>query len=446
MSLRGAIKRGSVGHAFLFAGPKGVGKTTTARILAKSLNCATGPTALPCQECQSCREITASRSIDVIEIDGASNRGIDEIRNLREGVKYSPLQGRYKIYIIDEVHMLTPEAFNALLKTLEEPPVKVIFILATTNPSKIPATILSRCQRFIFKRLSLAEIVQRLKTVAQKENLKITDRALYYLAVRADGSLRDGESILEQLASFIEGEITEQDVFQLVGFLSYDFYSELFQKVVRKDLAAVLAMINQAIEDGVDTIEIYRGFINYLRKIFLFNSGLPDEYLELNADEIGTLKKVRIPRDEIIGMIETCLRAEESIKRSVNSRIALEIVLGQLAGAPVAANPNRGAEKTDPPGDLKSALVAALGKKSQKLAGIIEKSAVEPDGNKVSIRAENEFLSQELLNARDLLTETLKKLMGAVPILSIEKPAEANKETDQLAEKIMNMFDGEEVR
>jgi DNA polymerase-3 subunit gamma/tau len=449
LSLKGAIKRGSVGHAFLFAGPRGVGKTTTARIFAKSLNCAAGPTVLPCQECPSCREITASRSIDVIEIDGASNRGIEEIRNLREGVKYSPLQGRFKIYIIDEVHMLTQEAFNALLKTLEEPPANVIFILATTNQAKIPATILSRCQRFIFKRLSLTEIVERLKAVAEKEKLRVTDQALYYLAVRADGSLRDAESILEQLASFIDGEIAEQDVFQLVGFLSYDFYFNLLQKITRKDLAGVIAMLNQAVEEGVDTIEIYRGFVNYLRKLFLLSAGLSDDYLELSADEIVNLKKVRFNRDEIVGMIEICLRAEESVKRSSNNRIALEIVLGQLASAPTPANlvkENPVVEKDEPPADPKSALVALLEKKSKKLAGIVEKSGIECDGKKVIIRTENEFLAKELTGNMAALVEALKKMINAEPELKIEIKADVKKDTDLLAEKIINMFDGEEVR
>jgi len=448
LALKGAIKRGSIGHAFLFTGPRGVGKTTTARIFAKSLNCERGPTVLPCQECPSCREITASRSIDVIEIDGASNRKIEDIRDLREGVKYSPLQGRYKIYIIDEVHMLTTEAFNALLKTLEEPPANVIFIMATTNQTKVPSTILSRCQRFVFKRLSLTEIVQRLKEVVEKEKLRITDRALYYLAARADGSLRDGESILEQLASFIEGEISEQDVFQLVGFLSYDFYFDLFQKIARKDLAAVITMVNQAIEEGVDTFEIYRGFLNYLRKLFLLSAGLSDEYLELSADEIANLKKIKLARDEIVNMIEICLRAEESVKRSANIRIALEIVFGQLAGGP-GSNPGKaspGSKKEEVPDDPKSAFVAALEKKSKKLAGIVAHSVYAQEGKSVMIQVENEHLAKELKEHRTLLVEILKKNLNAEPDLKIEKMVDVKKDTDQLAEKIINMFDGEEVR
>ena len=330
LSLKGAIKSGRIGHALLFAGPRGVGKTTTARIFAKSLNCVEGPTVYPCQKCQLCREITLSRSIDVIEIDGASNRGIEEIRSLREGVKYSPLHGRYKIYIIDEVHMLTQEAFNALLKTLEEPPPKVVFVFATTNPTKLPTTILSRCQRFVFKRLTVSEITSRLRTIADKEKIKITENALHYLAIRADGSIRDGESILEQLASFIEGEVTEEDVFKLIGFLGNDFYFTLLNKILTGDLSKVIVMLNKGIEDGADPVEIYRGFTNYLRAAFLIRTGVPCEFVELNSEEIEVLKNIELSRDETIHLLEICLRFEDIVKRSVNVRIAIELLFSQL--------------------------------------------------------------------------------------------------------------------
>ncbi len=294
LSLKGAINSGSIGHAFLFAGPRGVGKTTTARILAKSLNCASGPTVNPCQNCPSCKEIAASRSVDVIEIDGASNRGIDEIRNLREGIKYAPLHGRYKIYIIDEVHMLTEQAFNALLKTLEEPPASVIFVLATTDPAKVPATILSRCQRFAFKRLSISEISRRLKSIADKEGIEITEKALYYLALRADGSIRDGESILEQLSSFVDGKITEEHVFNLIGFISIDFYIDLINKIIRKDLAGAFTLLNKNIEEGVDVFEIYQGLLMCLRKTLLVHIGLNPELIESTREEIAIIKEGKI--------------------------------------------------------------------------------------------------------------------------------------------------------
>ncbi|NLA42195.1 MAG: DNA polymerase III subunit gamma/tau, partial [Smithella sp.] len=200
-TLVNAIAQGRIGHAFLFAGPRGVGKTSVARILAKSLNCEKGPTATPCNKCPNCKEITDGRSMDVREIDGASNRGIDEIRELRENVKFAPAASKYKVYIIDEVHMLTREAFNALLKTLEEPPGHVIFIFATTENHKVPATILSRCQCYDFRRISLSQIAANLGGVAAKENIAISATALSWIAEAGDGSMRDAQSIFDQIIS-----------------------------------------------------------------------------------------------------------------------------------------------------------------------------------------------------------------------------------------------------
>src|SRR5437667_3966159 len=203
-TLQAAIAAGRVAHAFLFSGPRGVGKTTTARLLAKALNCERGPTPEPCNQCSHCEEITAGTSIDVLEIDGASNRGIDEIRQIIENVRYQPAQCRFKIYVIDEVHQVTKDAFNALLKTLEVPPPSVKFILATTEPHRLPETILSRCQRFDFRRISLRKIVERLADIANTEGLKITNGALVLLAREADGSMRDAQSLLEQVLAFAE--------------------------------------------------------------------------------------------------------------------------------------------------------------------------------------------------------------------------------------------------
>ncbi|MGE5855121.1 MAG: DNA polymerase III subunit gamma/tau, partial [Syntrophaceae bacterium] len=207
-TLRNAIRLGRVAHAFIFSGPRGVGKTSVARILAKALNCEKGPSEIPCNACANCREITEGSSMDVREIDGASNRGIDEIRELRENVKFSPSSSRYKIYIIDEVHMLTKEAFNALLKTLEEPPEHVMFIFATTEVHKVPATILSRCQRFDFRRISIEEIMTRLRYIAGEEKVTIDEDALMVIAKKGDGSLRDSQSIFDQVRSFCGNTIT----------------------------------------------------------------------------------------------------------------------------------------------------------------------------------------------------------------------------------------------
>lgn len=447
-SLKGAIKSGRIGHAFLFAGPRGVGKTTTARILAKSLNCVEGPTVHPCQTCQSCREITASRSIDVVEIDGASNRGIDEIRNLRESVRYSPLQGRRKIYIIDEVHMLTQEAFNALLKTLEEPPPSVVFIFATTNPSKVPATILSRCQRFVFKRLSLQEITGRLRMISKREKIKITDRALHYIAIRADGSIRDGESILEQLVSFVEGQITENDVFKLVGFLALDYYAGLLKLILAKDLGKVIASLNQGITDGADPVEIYRGFTNYLRMMLLVKTNVSQEFIDLDKDERELLKKIPLSEKEIIGMLETCLRFEDSIRRSTNSRIAAELFLSQLVLSQASGLQSTHKVTEDNShtsmASLAENLAEHLQDKSPKLAGIIRKSEIQRKGKNITILTDSEFSKKQITSSKKSIVALLKTLVGG-DIETTVKIAQPQHE-DTIINTIKVMFDSEEVR
>ncbi len=451
LSLKGAINSGAIGHAFLFAGPRGVGKTTTARIFAKSLNCINGPTVNPCQECPSCKEITTSRSVDVIEIDGASNRGIDEIRNLRESIKYAPLHGKYKIYIIDEVHMLTPEAFNALLKTLEEPPPSVVFILATTNPGKVPATIVSRCQRFTFKRLSITEISQRLKKIAEKEKIEITDKALYYLALRSDGSIRDGESILEQLTSFSEGKITEEDVFKLIGFLSVDFYIELMNKIVQNDLAGMILLLNKGIEEGADVLDIYKGLVGYLRKTLLVHIGIDHELIESSLEEINLLKSINLDNTKIINLIETCLRFEDTIKRSINPRIALELLFAQFILNHQSNDTNQSIKGNH---DIfqaqkvlsnKKKLIAYLSKKSPKISAIIYQTDLEINGNNVEIFVQNDFQHKELTANQKLLIEGLKNIVGQDINLKINivKP---QKKSNTLTDTIITMFDGEEVR
>lgn len=449
-SLMGAINSGSIGHAYLFAGPKGVGKTTTARIFAKSLNCINGPTVNPCQECPSCKEITGSRSIDVVEIDGASNRGIDEIRELRESIKYAPLHGRYKIYIIDEVHMLTNEAFNALLKTLEEPPPRVIFILATTNPSKVPATILSRCQRFIFKRLSINEISRRLKEIAQKEGIEITDRALYYLALRADGSIRDGESILEQLSSFVEGRITEEHVFKLIGFLGIDFYLDLINKIIKNDLAGMIILLNKGIEEGVDVIEIYKGLVGYLRKMLLARIGIDSELIEVTPEEVNLLKSINLEEARLVNLIEICLRYEDVIKRSINARIALELLFAQMvinqAGISKhkVTNENQDIFESQKVLTLKEQLCMDLNKRSPKLSAILRQTEVNVNGNEIEIIVNNDFQNKELTNNKNLLLELLNKITGQDVNLQF-RLVEPKKKPSSIADTIIKMFDGEEV-
>ena len=442
LSLKGAIKSGRMGHAFLFAGPRGVGKTTTARILAKSMNCIEGPTVHPCQKCQSCREIALSRSIDVVEIDGASNRGIDEIRNLREAIQYSPLHSQHKIYIIDEVHMLTTEAFNALLKTLEEPPPSVIFIFATTNPVKVPQTILSRCERFVFKRLSVGEICARLRSIAEKEKIDVADRALHYIALRADGSVRDGESILEQLVSFVEGKINEDDVFKLIGFLGSEFYVELIKNITDKKYADVLRLLNQGIEDGANPLEIYRGMVDYMRAALLVYSGLPAEFVDLSDDEIIKIKSMRLGREKTMSMLEVLLNSEDLVKRSMNARVAIELLLCQLT----RSNEAKPLDVSDAPiTDTKQEILNILQAQSPKLAALLHHSSLKIDGKKIVISAENDFAQKQLLQSKGLLEKVFEKVLQHDCTLAVSI-IDSVKQDNNIEDTIRALFDGEEVR
>ncbi len=441
LSLQGAIRSGRIGHAFLFAGPRGVGKTTAARIFARSLNCIQGPTVNPCKICASCKEIGSSRSLDVVEIDGASNRGIDEIRNLREAAQYAPLHSRNKIYIIDEVHMLTNEAFNALLKTLEEPPPNVIFIFATTNPNKVPQTILSRCERFMFKRLSVKEISGRLKDICQKESIGITDKALHYVAMRADGSVRDGESILEQLASFIEGAIQEEHVLKLVGFLGSDFYLDLLQMIMQQSHGDVLRALNKGIDEGADPVEIYRGLVDHLRSALLASTDLPNDFIELGEDDIQRVRKMELPRDRVIDMLETLLKAEDLIRRSMNARIAVELLLLQLMKSidPPSAVRNDGG-----PADIKKEIVNALEESSPKLAALVRSAVVSVEGADVHINAKDDFARNMLSASQSALEEILRRSLKKN--ITVRFDLAARKVDNNFEDKIKTQFNAEEVR
>lgn len=293
-TLKNAISKGRVAQSFLFTGSRGVGKTSTARILAKALNCEKGPTATPCNKCPSCEEVTNGSSLDVLEIDGASNRGIEEIRGLRENVKFKPATGRFKVYIIDEVHMLTGEAFNALLKTLEEPPGHVKFIFATTEAHKVPLTILSRCQRFNFRRIPTQDIVKKLKEIAKKEKIKATDEALFLMAKSAEGSLRDGESLLDQLASFCAGEIKEEDVIFSLGLTSDKIYFPLAKTLHDRNSEKTLRMVGEMIDAGNDLIQFSRGLLELFRDLMMFEIGGDAEKLvEASEDRQAALKKLK---------------------------------------------------------------------------------------------------------------------------------------------------------
>jgi len=268
-TLINAISLNRISHAYLFSGPRGVGKTTTARILAKSLNCEKGPTSHPCNKCERCIRITDSYSMDVVEIDGASNNGVDSIRELRNKVNFAPAEGKYKIYIIDEVHMLSPGAFNALLKTLEEPPPHVIFVFATTDPQKIPNTILSRCQWFNFRRISLADIVAKLKMIAKDEKLNIDDEALNIIARSSTGSMRDAESTLDQIIAYCGKDVTSQSIREVLGIIGEDVFFEFTEAIIKNDTSKGIEIINQTSDLGGDASQFIKNLMEHVHNLSL---------------------------------------------------------------------------------------------------------------------------------------------------------------------------------
>ncbi len=326
--LQNAIKQGRIAHAYLFSGPRGVGKTTTARILAKALNCQEGPTHEPCNRCESCMAITEGRSMDVIEIDGASTNSVDHIRQIREQVKYAPSSSRYKVYIIDEVHMLSNSAFNALLKTLEEPPEHVIFILATTEPHKVPVTVQSRCQHLPFRRISTEQIKKRLEVIALKEGLKLTDGALEMISRAAEGSLRDALTLLDQVSSFTE-EVTEETVQALIGVTDTTAVLRLVGAVLNAQKEEVLNLIDEVYETGVDFKAVLSEMVSVLRMMLLGKITGSLDFPELTENQKLFLKET-LPahtEEEIFLVLNELLKLEGPLKGATFPRIAFEMGL-----------------------------------------------------------------------------------------------------------------------
>jgi DNA polymerase-3 subunit gamma/tau len=329
-TLQNAIASGRLAHAFLFSGPRGVGKTTTARILAKALNCAEGPTPTPCGKCDSCIETTAGTSVDVIEIDGASNRGIEHIRELREAVKYAPIGGKYKVYVIDEVHMLTNEAFNALLKTLEEPPPHVVFVFATTEPQKIPATIHSRCQRYGFKRIPLHEITGRLHTIADAEGIKITDHGLAMIARAAEGSMRDSQSLLDQAVSYSGMEIKDEDLQATLGSVAQEALSQFAASLLSRDAAGLLMRVDTLLEQGQDMRQFLSGVVEHLRNLLIVKlASAPAQIVELPASDLEAIKQQAegAGAEHLLMLFDSLSKTLDDMRWSPHQRFTFEVGL-----------------------------------------------------------------------------------------------------------------------
>jgi DNA polymerase-3 subunit gamma/tau len=333
-TLQNAISQKRVAHAFLFTGARGVGKTSTARILAKALNCEAGPQINPCNQCSTCKEITDGKSVDVIEIDGASNRGIDEIRELRENARYTPAKSRYKIYIIDEVHMLTREAFNALLKTLEEPPPHIIFVFATTEPHKIPATILSRCQRYDFKRIPLREIIGSLRRIVEEEKVQISQRGLLSIARGSEGSMRDAQSLLDQVISYGGKEIRDEDIVEVLGLIDQKILYDTIEAMASRDAGRCMEIVEHVYHYGYDLQQFCREILQYLRNLILIRvSEHPEGLMEMPEEELGILKKQAegFQFDQLSHLFSLLLKGEEEVAQSTFPRTMLEMTLIRMA-------------------------------------------------------------------------------------------------------------------
>jgi DNA polymerase-3 subunit gamma/tau len=336
-TLTNAISSQRIAHAYLFSGARGIGKTSVARILAKALNCAQGPSPTPCNECESCKEITASSSLDVLEIDGASNRGINEIRELRENIRYLPARSPYKIYIIDEVHMLTGEAFNALLKTLEEPPAHVIFIFATTEPHRIPITILSRCQLFEFRRLAAAAIVEHLQHIAQEEGIEISEVSLRLLAREAEGSMRDGQSLLEQMLAFSGKKIRDEDLLEVLGVIDRQALLDTAAAIIAGDAVRCLKIIERLYLHGHDLRRFCQELASHFRNLLVIKvSDEPHKLIDLTEAELTELKEQAegVSSANLQQFFHFLLKGGEEIRRSSNPKLVLEMSLLRLARLP----------------------------------------------------------------------------------------------------------------
>ena len=463
-SLQNAIRYNRLPHALLFSGPKGVGKTTMARILAKALNCERGPSIEPCNKCISCKEIDLGNSIDVQEIDGASNRRINEVREIRENVKYLPSRGRYKVYIIDEVHMLTEEAFNALLKTLEEPPPHVIFVFATTEPHKVPPTIVSRCQRFPFHRISSSIICHRISEIASAEKIDIEEDAIRLIAHSSEGSLRDALSLLDQLVSFSTPPINVKDVQEILGLFDTHLVLETIDAILNGDLKRILETIHKIYEEGSDLKQFYLNLITYFRHLLIAKLtekaslvDLPDyeweilrniaknqsishleQLFDLLISEQGVIKTTTQPRF----ILEALLIKMAEFKKVV----PIEVIIERLSSLKKEAvrkgeivDERIPEEDTE---DIKEKIIPAVRRESPILAAILENAKIFLKDEKIFIKVlqfHKELIMQK--NYSDILNNCIQNCFGKDFVVLTNGP-ESYKE-DDLVQEVLKIFGGE---
>ncbi len=375
-TLRNALSQNRLAHAFIFSGTRGCGKTTTARILARAVNCLTPKNFEPCNVCDICREIIDGRSLDVIEIDGASNRGVEEIRNLRESVRYAPTRGKKKVYIIDEVHMLTKEAFNALLKTLEEPPPHVMFIFATTELHKVPATILSRCQRYDFRRISVDEIVGRLRFIAGEEKIVIDDDALLIIAKKGDGSMRDAQSIFDQVISFCGTTVDAKQVGDALNIVDQELFFRVSDILRTKETTAALDLVKEVINSGFDVKEFVSGLAEHFRNFLIVKTTGATTLIEESEfhRKRYAADAASFSLNDILRIVKTASETEQSIRYAPQPRFKLEVMMVQLTKMDSSVKIDDLLTQID---DLKKKLLAEPVQPSRRVSSPVEHSAPE---------------------------------------------------------------------
>lgn len=430
-TLQNAVKNNHIAHAYLFSGPRGVGKTSTARILAKAVNCKSVKNGNPCNECDVCVGINQGRSLDIIEIDAASNNGVDEIRDLREKVKYAPMECDYKVYIIDEVHMLSPAAFNALLKTLEEPPEHVIFILATTEAHKIPATIKSRCQRFDFHRIKTSDITNHLEYIANSLDVEFEAEALALIARAADGALRDAISIFDQCLSFDNDKISLGNVMDLLGAVDDSIFYDLTEMLESGEITNALDVIGQQYYEGRSLEQLLIDYSHYLRNLLLIKNSADREIVSFNIDKM-TSQANRMMQEHLYQLIHNVVEAINEVKYAHNQRLVVELALIEYKN--IIEN------------DYKSLIARVktiekqLEKREEKTSEVSEKILATKDLLKDRIKPKAPKVDKERKNSRANIEKYTKNIASNskdVEIKREEKPVEkpADKFADELKEK-----------